>query len=180
MRKLVVVLAVLVAVSAVAQEEKKNSVFVFVRNPAYGFSSNAGHHFDAAYGVALQRKFARRFSIELTASRASGSTAYTFITPGGDFQRRHRSWTVTPIDVGAYYHFVNGVSWKPYLGAAVRWINAPSEPGNEDSTTAGPAAGVVWYFRPNVGLRLDAKALFGNNMDYGDIINGSVGLAWRF
>lgn len=170
----------LVAVSLHAQQERATSLYVFVSNPEYGWSGGGGTHADASFGVALQRKFTERFSMELGASRSSGSTGFTVVDANGNFEHHRRSWTVTPIDFAAHFHIRNSVTWKPYIGAAVRWTNAPSDPGANDSTTIGPSAGVVWQFRPNLGLRLDGKVLLGDNMDYTNVINLSAGLAWRF
>ena len=65
MRKLVPVL-LLLAVSASAQSvDKPTRISVFMSNPGVGWSSSNGSAWEAGYGVALERRFSRKWSAEL-------------------------------------------------------------------------------------------------------------------
>jgi len=177
MRKLVVAVAfLLVSTAAFAQQDKPTGVFVFVTNPGYGSSERSGSYWEGGFGVAVQRMFTPHVSAELTVSRERHITRLARFDLNGniipDAPLRKFTNDVTPVDVTARYHFFKDSAWKPYAGVGVRYV--------ESRAIGGLTGGVVWQFRPSVGLRFDAKVLLGNESRFTDPFNGSVGLAWRF
>ena len=174
MRKLVVAVAfLLVSTAAFAQQDKPTGVFVFVTNPGGGSSERSGSYWDGAFGVALQRMFTPHISGEVTVSRDHHTSRFTAFDQNGDIIE-YRTFTSdsTPVDLTARYHFFTDGAWKPYAGVGVRYV--------ESRAFGDLTGGVVWQFRPSVGLRFDAKVLLGNESRFTDPFNGSVGLAWRF
>ena len=174
MRKLVVAVAsLLVSTAALAQQDKPTGVFVFVTNPGYGQSERSGNHWDGAFGVALQRMFTPHVSGELTVSHDQHISRFAALDQGGNVIAYHTfTATSTPVDLTARYHFFSDGAWKPYVGAGVRYV---------DSRAFGDlTGGVVWQFRPSLGLRFDGKVILGNQPRFNDTFNGSAGLAWRF
>ena len=161
MRRFAVIAALLISTAALAQE-RPNGIYVFMSNPNVFYTKSSGTHADAEFGVALQRMFTPHLSGELTVSRDRRIT-------GSNFGRDVAS--LTPVDLTARYHFLTDGSWKPYAGLGARWV--------EGRALADVTGGVVWQFRPSLGLRFDAKVLLGNNR-FNDTFNSAVGLAWRF
>ena len=171
MRQLAFILCLFVAGAAFAQE-KPTAVFVFVTNPGFSHGKESGTSWDGAFGIALQRMFTPRFSGELTVSRERDVGGYTIFGPNGEVIESRRAVNYsTPVDLAALYHFRTDGSWKPYAGLGARW--------DDSRTFADLTGGVVWQFRPAVGLRFDLKAAIGGESPAGDSLNGSVGLAWR-
>jgi outer membrane protein W len=181
MRRLVL-LTLLISAAAFAQE-KSNMISVFVSDPEYMWTSNNGGDFNAGYGIALQHMFSPRWSGELSVShRNSHARAYFYDFNGNvintvDFHAR-----TNPVDILAQYHFLNETSWKPYIGAGVThvYVSTDSSVLQRDETYGTIDGGVVWRIRPELGLRFDVKALFGDRPSYIHSTSGSFGLAWRF
>jgi outer membrane protein W len=108
----------------------------------------------------------------------SGTTSFT--------SREH----LYPIDASISYHFLSDSRWKPYLGAGARYLenttrfDLPTGVRRFSHRTIDPeiTGGVTFQFRPNLGLRFDAKQIIGNsNSVLGDnALSGSVGLSFRF
>ena len=172
MRKLIVLCTLLVSTAAFAQE-KPNGLFVFVTDPTYTSSRSTGGRWDGAFGVALQRMFTPRFSGELSVSRQSDRSGFTTFNPDGTVLESHVFTRYsTPVDLTARYHFLNDSTWKPYAGIGGRWVDSR---GFLDLT-----GGVLWQFRPSLGLRFDGKLLFGGQTRFDNRFNGSAGLTWRF
>jgi outer membrane protein W len=173
MRNMIVaVCLVLLATAAVAQE-KPTAVYVFLTNPGVTHSDHTGTRWEGAFGVALQRMFTPRLSAEVAVSQESKTAGFVSFNPDGTV-REDRVFTETtlPVDLTARYHFFTHGSWKPYAGLGVRYV---------DRRTFGDlTGGVVWQFRPALGLRFDAKVLVGGDSRFNDQVNGSVGLSWRF
>jgi Outer membrane protein beta-barrel domain len=174
MRKLIVVaVCFLVSTAAVAQQNKPNGLFVFVTNPSWGYSTGSGSNWDASFGVALQRMFTPNLSGEVTVSHERHTGRVLSFDPNGNvIDSRTFTDDFTPVDLTARYHFLNDSAWKPYAGVGARYV--------EGRAIGGLTGGVVWQFRPALGLRFDAKVLLGNQSRFTDTFNGSVGLAWRF
>ncbi len=173
MRKLAIVLAFLVSTAAFAQQDKPTGFYVFVTNPGYGHSERSGSYWSGAFGVALQRMFTPHFSGEVTVSRDRQNRGYTLFGPDGTVVENR--WLIsysTPVDLTARYHFLTDGAWKPYAGTGVRWVDSRAF---FDLT-----GGVIWQFRPSLGLRFDGKLLLGNQSRFNDTFNASAGLAWRF
>ena len=165
MRRFAVIVALLISTAAFAQD-KPNGVYVFLSNPGGGSSDHSGSYWEGAFGVALQRMFTPHLSGEVTISRERHHAAFSIFGESGS------SYTnTTPVDLTARYHFLDDGSWKPYAGLGARWVDGRA--------MADVTGGVVWQFRPSLGLRFDAKLLLGNNA-FNDTFNGAVGLAWRF
>lgn len=177
MRKLVVAVAFLLVSTAVfAQQDKPTGIYVFVSNASFTYSEQSGSNWDGAFGLALQRMFTPHVSAELTVSRDRQVTRFPRFDPNGNIidgaPLRKVTDEFTPVDLTARYHFLNDSAWKPYAGIGVRYV--------ESRAIGDLAGGVVWQFRPSLGLRFDAKVLLGNQGQSTDTFNGSAGLAWRF
>jgi len=181
MRRLAL-LTLLISVSAFAQE-KQNTFFVFIADPQYTWTKHSGSDFNAGYGVGVQHMFSPRWSGELSASHRDSHLRATFYDFNGNVTSviDYRART-TPVDVVAQYHFVNGTSWKPYIGAGVThiYVDSSSNLQRGNSTYGTIDGGVIWRVRPQFGLRFDGKVLFGDHPSYIDSTNVSFGLAWRF
>jgi hypothetical protein len=176
MRKLVVAVAfLLVSTAAFAQQDKPTGIFVFFNNPGFGVSERSGSYWEGGFGVAVQRMFTPHVSAELTVSRERHITELARYDLNGniiDAPPLKLFNDFKPVDLMARYHFLNDSAWKPYAGIGVRYV--------ESHAIGGLTGGVVWQFRPSLGLRFDAKAMLGNHSRFTDTFNGSAGLAWRF
>lgn len=194
MRKALVIAASLLFVitSAFAQQpNRSNTVSIFVSDLSIAGSNSGGTHFDAAYGAAFDHMFSDRVSggISVTSQRfrqsiftvsATGSPVFSTIT-----QR------IYPIDANVTYHFFTDSRWKPYVGAGLRYVSETfrgngslaSDRFTTHSTNPEVSGGIVFQFRPNLGLRLEAKQVIGDNSG---ALNGdpnfkaSAGLSFRF
>ena len=172
MRKLAVAIVFLVSTAAFAQE-KPNGIYVFVANPGFAYSEPGGTSWNAAFGVALQRMFTPHLSGEVTVARDQHTSRVNAFDSNGNLLESQRFTNVfTPVDLTARYHFFTDGPWKPYAGLGVRYVQSRAFP---DVT-----GGVVWQFRPSLGLRFDAKVLVGHQPRFSDSINAGAGLAWRF
>ena len=167
MRMTVVVLTFLIAATAFAQQDKPNSFSVFLGDPTY-LSDAQGREIDGQFGVALQRMFAPHFSAEIAVSHETVLFADRSVRSGFFGNRRVG---FTPVDLSARYHFPNESRWKPYLGVMTRYVDG--------ETFVGANGGVLWQFRPTLGLRFDGKALVSSS-GQGTHLLHSVGLSWRF
>lgn len=178
MRKLIVIAVSLLASTAAfaQQQDKPTSFYVFVSNPGFTYSENSGSNWEGAFGVALQRMFTPHVSGELSVSRDHRISRLPRFDVNGNIiegaPARKINHDFTPVDLSARYHFFNDSTWKPYAGVGVRYV--------ESRAVGSVTGGVVWQFRPSLGLRFDAKVLLGNQPTFTDTFNGSAGLAWRF
>lgn len=174
MRKLFgVAVCLLVSTAAFAQQDKPNGLFVFVSNPNWSYSTASGSHWDAEFGLALQRMFTPHVSGEVSVSYDSRtSRVVAFDSNGNLIGSRTITNRFTPVDLTARYHFFTDGAWKPYAGLGARVVDGQA--------IGGLTGGVVWQFRPALGLRFDAKVLLGNESHFTETFNGAVGLAWRF
>jgi hypothetical protein len=178
MRKLIVMAVFLLASTAAfaQQPDKPTGLYVFVANPSFTYSEGSGSNWEGGFGVALQRMFTPRVSGELTVSRERHTTRVARFDLNGNIidgaPPLKFTDNSTPVDLMARYHFFNDRSWRPYAGVGVRYV--------ESRAIGGLTGGVVWQFRPSLGLRFDAKVLLGNQDQFTETVNGSAGLAWRF
>jgi outer membrane protein W len=193
MRSPIVVAASLlfVVASAFAQQSSpSNTVSVFVSDLSISYGSQSGTNFDAGYGLAFNHMFNSHLSGEVSVtSQQFRRYVSTFSVPG---PATHGSYndTLYPIDANVSYHFLTDSRWKPYVGAGLRYLNntfvgsGPLGQYRISSRTLDPeiSGGVTFQFRPNLGLRFDAKQIVGNsNSVLGDAaFSGSVGLSVRF
>ena len=172
MRKLIIVICLFVATAASAQQNKPNGFYVFITNPGYA-SEPAGHGWNGAFGVALQRMFSPRFSGEVAVSHDTETFVFRSFTSGGTLLAGHQVTAYSlPVDLTARYHFLNDSSWKPYIGAEARYVDSRA--------FFGMTGGVVWQFRPALGLRFDSKLLVSDRPVHGERLYNSIGLSWRF
>ena len=181
MRRLAL-LSLLICVASFAQE-KRNTFFVFVSDPQYVWTQSNGSDFNAGYGVGLQHLFSPKWSGEISVShRNSRARAYFYDFNGNVVSSVDFRASTTPVDVLAQYQFVNATSWKPYIGAGVThvYVDASSGLRQRNETYGTIDGGVIWRIRPEFGLRLDGKVLFGDHPSYIDSTNVSFGVAWRF
>ena len=178
MRRLIFVLALLVALPIFAQQQP-NAIFVFVSNPQ--IVASGGSHYEGAFGVAFRRMLGEHWSVQAAVSRDHERTGFITRDPSGnvivDGVVNARS---TPVDLIGYYHFVNGSSWKPYIGAGARWMNAPSGVYASRNVLATIDGGITWQFHPSLALRFDSQVLLGSRPPWADRVTGGFGLGWRF
>ena len=191
-RSIVVAVSLLfVVASAFAQQSShSNTVSVFVSDLSIVHSSSLGTDVDASYGVAFNHMFSNHLSGELSVTSQRIRQSVTTFSGGGQPIFTSYSDTLYPIDANVSYHFLTDSRWKPYIGAGLRYLNSTvygSSPfGNyrNDLHSIDPevSGGVTFQFRPNLGLRFDAKQIVGNsNSALGDTaFSGSVGLSFRF
>lgn len=182
MRNLTIGLLCLLLCAAASAQEKPNAVYFFVANPSYTESNFSGRRLDGAIGLAFQRYLGERWSGEVAISRERHTVDVVFIDLNEPPVVRSHSWTSTPIDVVVQYHFLRpDASWRPYAGAGARWAEAPPDARDEDGELlAAINAGVVWQFRPALGVRFDGRLLAGDRPAYLDSVQAAVGVAFRF
>jgi outer membrane protein W len=194
MRKSIIVAVSLlfVVASAFAQQSApSNTVSVFVSDLTVSHTSSSGTRLDAGYGGAFDHRFTEHLSAELSVtSQRIRRNVTTFSIAGQPPVFSSYTDTLYPIDANVSYHFLTDSRWKPYLGAGLRYLsdtvrgNGPLGSYRLTSRTVDPevSGGVTFQFRPNLGLRFDAKQTVGNSASVlGDTaFSGSVGLAFRF
>jgi outer membrane protein W len=179
MRKTVLVLLGLLAVSASAQTpEKATRVSFFLTNPGFGWSEGGGSNFDAGFGLALEQRFTPQWSAELEVAREVHDYQPSFFDP------RTIEFRTYPVDVFVRYSFENNTRWRPFLGAGARYVTAPDEPSGADyDSELSPeiGGGVEWEAGESLSIVFDAKALAKNEVPHWDeVFKVSVGVGWRF
>lgn len=193
MRKSLVIAASLVFVitSAFAQQPTPlNTISVFVSDLSVTHTSS-GTSFDSGYGAAFDHRFSDHISAELSVTTQRMRQSVTTISPSGQPVFASYTKTLLPIDANVSYHFFTNSRWKPYLGAGLRYLNntvsnvAPFNSYRYTSRSVDPevSGGVTYQFRPNLGLRFDAKQTVGgsNSVLGGDAaFSASAGLSFRF
>ena len=193
MRKTMVVTAFLLfaAMSVFAQQPSHpNAVSVFVSDLSFA-SGSGGTHFDASYGAAFDHMFSDRFSGGVSVTSQRFRQSIFSVSPTGLPVSSTFTQTIYPIDANVSYHFFTGSRWKPYAGVGVRYVSETfhgsgalgSDHFSTHSVDPEVSAGVVFQFRPNLGLRLEAKQIVSDNSGalHGDpTFKGSVGLSFRF
>jgi len=199
MRKSIVIAVSLlfVVASAFAQQRATpaNTVSVFVSDAMVSYSSSSGSRLDVSYGAAFRHMFNRHISAELSVTSQPARRYFSTFVVGGQptGQPTVTSSTVHfhPIDASVSYHFLTDSRWKPYVGGGMRYLNnsviltgGPLGDQRLTTRTVDPeiSGGVVFQFRPTLGLRFDAKQIIGNS---GSVLGetaftGSVGLSFRF
>ncbi|MGH9418619.1 MAG: OmpW family outer membrane protein, partial [Thermoanaerobaculia bacterium] len=171
MQKTIVAIASLLFVvgSAFAQDAaRSNSITVFAPDLEVDHS-DSWTRVSYGYGASLAHMFKNRVSAELSVTHESVGVAINAFLDNG-VEKPYRLWTtVYPVDASVSYHFLTNSRWKPYLGAGLRYASFDFSSGgvapvrvterNFDTEVSG---GVVFQFRPNFGLRFDAKQILGN------------------
>jgi outer membrane protein W len=143
---------------------------------------------DRSYGAGVEYFLKSNLSWQLAAS--SEQTVATWFTPAGlpstKFER------IYPIDGTARY-YLGSSSFKPFLGAGVRYIRVVGQ-NNWRPELAG---GLTFAITPHLGIDLEARSLFNRRkpeivqplgairardgaFDEGRSRRLSVGLGWRF
>src|SRR3954453_16432940 len=173
MRKSILIAALLLfAVAPVfaQQADHSNAVSIFVSDLSLIHSSERGTKLDASYGAAFSHMFNKHLAAELSVTSqpiqrtiivASASAPVYFTS------REH----LYPIDANLSYHFLNDSRWKPYVGGGVRYLentvrfDLPTGVRRFSHRTVDPeiTGGVKGQFRPNLGLRFDAKKSIGSS-----------------
>src|SRR4051794_6710230 len=122
MRKLMLAV-VLLAVPAFGQSiDKPTRVSVFI-NPGWGWGAGAGTAADAGFGLALEHRFSRLFSGEISVATERHEVQPYFLNSKTFNLRTY------PIDAIARYTFQSvHTRWRPYVGLGVRYVGAPEEP----------------------------------------------------
>lgn len=185
---------VVVAASAFAQQSNRsNSISVFVTDLALSNSNIGGAKIDSAYGASFDHMFTERFSGELSVSSQRFRRYLRTFTGSSEPTSELFTDRLYPIDVNISYHLLNGSRWKPYLGAGLRYVNDTFQ-GYEGTRrtafyrnavrTIDPeiSGGITLQFNRTLGLRFDAKQVFGSNRsDVADPeFKASAGLSFRF
>lgn len=179
MRKLVLVLlALLLAVSASAQTlDKPTRVSFFVNNLGFGWSEGSGSFFEAGFGVALERRFTRRWSAELSVGTETHELQPFLFNPTVYDVRTY------PVDAVVRYSFLDvHTQWRPYVGAGVRYVAAPDDVPIDYGDQLSPeiAAGVEFNGGESWSLQAGVKHALGDDKVYDDAIKIAIGVGWRF
>lgn len=193
MRKTIIVAASLLFVvgSAFAQQpDRSNTVSVFVSDLSISSSNSTGTNVDTSYGAAFGHMFNRNWSAELsvTSQPIQRTTIITFATQQPIYSTfRDRLY---PIDANASYHFLTNSRWKPFVGGGLRYLDYKTTLDLQTGVSRHSqrfvdpeiTGGVTFQFRPNLGLRFEAKKIIGTSQSVlGDSsLSGSVGLTFRF
>jgi len=194
MRKSIVIAVSLlfVVASAFAQQHATpaNTVSVFVSDLTVFHSSSSGTNVDATYGAAFDHMFSRHVSAELSVTSQRIRRSVSTFGPAGQPVFASFTDTLYPVDASVSYHFFTNSRWKPYLGGGVRYVSGTvrnfSQLNNYRVSTHSidpeVSGGVMFQFRPTLGLRFDAKQVIGSSGSVvGDTaFTGSVGLSFRF
>lgn len=194
MRKSIVIAVSLlfVVASAFAQQHATpaNTVSVFVSDVSVIYSSSSGTNIDAAYGAAFAHMFTNRVSAELSVMSQRVKESVSTFGPAGQPVYASFTNTLYPVDATVSYHFFTDSRWKPYLGGGVRYVSGTFRNTSQlysyrvstHSIDPEVSGGVVFQFRPALGLRFDAKQVIGRSGTVaGDAsFTGSVGLSFRF
>jgi len=193
MRKSMVIAVSLlfVVAAAFAQEPTRaNTVSVFLSDAMASYSTSSGSRLDVSYGAAFDHMFNRHLSAELSVTSQPARRYFSTLVVSGQPTTSSSLVHFHPIDANVSYHFLTDSRWKPYLGGGLRYLNnsvlfsGPFGTSRYTTRTIDPeiSGGVVFQFRPALGLRFDAKQIIGNS---GSVLgerafSGSVGLSFRF
>jgi outer membrane protein W len=194
MRKSIVIAVSLlfVVASAFAQQQATpaNTVSVFLSDTMLTYSSSSGTRLDVSYGGAFNHMFTRHISAELSVTSQPARRYFSTVVVSGQPATSSSIVHFHPIDANVSYHFLTDSRWKPYVGGGLRYLNnsviitTPFESRRFTTRTVDPeiSGGVVFQFRPTLGLRFDAKQIIGNS---GSVLGeraftSSVGLSFRF
>ena len=158
MRKVVIALSLLAAVSAFGQVR----VSAFVTAPNNGL------------GGSVELHVAKRCAVELATSSEKHK-----LTIGGLFTGHVVEFRTRNIDLTAHYYFTNPTRWQPYVGVGVRRATTSSDEV-EDRTSAEIDGGVHFMITPNFSLRISGKGLLHSDVSYDPGFKSELGLAWRF
>jgi outer membrane protein W len=179
-----------VVASAFAQQgSPSNTVSVFVSDLSIVHSSQSGTDLDASYGAAFSHMFNRHLAAELSVTSQPIQRTVIIASTSGPIYSISREH-LYPIDASVSYHFLSDSRWKPYVGGGVRYLenttrfDLPTGVRHFSQRTVDPeiTGGVTFQFRPNLGLRFDAKQIVGSSSSIlGDsALSGSIGLSFRF
>jgi outer membrane protein W len=194
MRKsLVIAASLLFAItSAFAQQPTPtNTVSVFVSDLSVTHTTASRTSPGAGFGAAFAHRFSDHISAELTVTTEGFGDSFTTISPSGQRVITSYSKRLLPIDANVSYHFFTNSRWKPYLGGGLRYMTntvtniAPLNSYRLTSRSVDPevSGGVTYQFRPNLGLRFDAKQIIGegrHSILSEAAFSVSAGLSFRF
>jgi opacity protein-like surface antigen len=160
MRKLVIALSLLAAVSAFGQV--RVSVFVVDLE----FSSGEG------VGGALEYQWDRHWSAEVSASSEKHDVGF--------FSRTKVK--SQDLDAVVRYHFANDTRWDPFLGAGVHHFSSSDSLATyDDKTTPELDGGFYFNVTPHFALRVDGKLHIRNDEQGEDSgWKSMIGVAWKF
>jgi len=190
MKRFALLAVVVFAVPLFAQQPKNDfQIFAYASDVGVTWSESYGTAINSNYGLALSKFVAPHWSMELSVSTQKWWEYAPGVIHFGDPIVRSRR-TSYPVSLDGQYHFFNDSRWKPYLGGGVRYLenttrfDLPTGVRHFSHRTVDPeiAGGVTFQFRPNLGLRFDAKKIIGSSSSIlGDsALSGSAGLSFRF
>jgi len=193
MRKSIIVavsLLFVVATGFAQQPNRSNTVSVFVSDLSISSSSSTGTNLDTSYGVAFGHMFNRHWFAEVSVTSQPIQRSIIYVSVGQPTTYTTSRDRLYPMDANVSYHFLSDSRWKPYVGGGLRYLDdtvlldLPAGVRGYSHSFVDPeiTGGVTFQFRPNLGLRFDAKKIIGtSNSVLGDsALSGSVGLAFRF
>jgi len=147
-------------------------------------SDTTGTNFSGGVGASWNVFWSERVSTELlvAAEQYYENASSTSHNPAGQpvvtlYANRIQTY---PIDALAQYHFVNETSWRPYVGAGLRFVPDPGAQFVDTSnrTSFEVNGGVIWNFSPHWALKFDFKQLVHDDSVYDSASKGSFGVSW--
>jgi outer membrane protein W len=201
-------------VSADDLRQGSKQLSLFVTDPSFTESSSTGSNVSGGTGLAFSYVFARQWSAQLSVAAqehkevitrfttilVDPQTGTTVFAPVTTVEKVH----TYPVELLARYHFLNGSRWTPFLGAGVRYVQAPdgayglpaaippptiggpptffsNGPTYHDRTSAEVAGGVALRITPAVSLDIEARRLLrSEGVRYDPINRAVIGVSWRF
>ncbi|HEX2061128.1 MAG TPA: outer membrane beta-barrel protein, partial [Thermoanaerobaculia bacterium] len=130
MRRMLVVVLVLCAVPAFANDRVR--VSVFLSNPAFTHSEAVGTNWTGGVGAGVEYRWTPRWSGEVSVATEQHAEVLYFVDippyTDGTIRNTIRSY---PIDFVARRHLFRSGRLQPYIGGGARWVEGPSTPNTE-------------------------------------------------
>lgn len=208
--------ALLLAAAAVHADDLRTGTkqfSFFLTDPSFTETRSQGSNVSGGAGLAFSYVFARQWSAQLSIAAQEHRDVFTRFTPVATpegtvlFAPLSTVETVRtfPVELLGKYHFFNESRWTPFLGAGVRYVQAPNIPSTFQTfvpepigsaapgtlfvsgprygtrTSAELAAGVALRITPSLSLDLEARRLLrSDGLPYDPVNRGVIGLSWRF
>jgi hypothetical protein len=185
----------------------------FITDPSFTESHSQGSDVSGGAGLAFSYVFAPQWSAQLSVAAQEHRDVFTrsvqvVTDPNGTVLYAPvttvENVRTYPIELLGKYHFLNESRWTPFLGAGVRYVQAPDVPSQFQFVTPPPsgigvptlftggarygnrtsaevAGGVALRITPKLSLDLEARRLLrSDGVAYDPVNRGVIGVSWRF